>query len=228
MAVKFPGETQRYRKARNKLLKAELQLRKHIETVAAERRHLPLGGEVREDYLFEEGARDLSEKATVRPVRMSELFAGGKETLVLYSYMYGPKMKAPCPLCTSLIDGLNGAAVHAGARINFAIEAKSDVHRIREVARARGWNNLRLLSSGKTSFRKDYHGEEENEAQNPMMHAFVRRNGKIHHFWSSESLFSKKPARQDARHIDLFWPLWHLFDITPEGRGTNWYPQLSY
>jgi predicted dithiol-disulfide oxidoreductase (DUF899 family) len=228
MAVTFPGESKAYRKKRRELLKEEVALRRHVEKVAALRRKLPLGGPAPKDYLFEEGSPKIEEVGPVRSVRLSQLFAPGKDTLVLYSYMYGPAMKNACPSCTSLIDGFDGTAPHVSQRVNFAIEAKSPIERIRMLARGRGWRHLRLLSSAKSTYRRDYLGEGENGQQNPMLNVFVRRKGKIHHFWGSEMLFSKSDKKADGRHVDMFWPLWNLFDLTPEGRGTDWYPRLSY
>jgi predicted dithiol-disulfide oxidoreductase (DUF899 family) len=227
-SVRFPGEDSSYREARNKLLEAEMALRKNLEDVAALRRKLPLGGQVPEDYVFEEGSPDLNDATTTHKVRMSELFAPGKDTLVIYSYMFGPKMKEPCVSCTSILDGLNGAAKHATQRVNFVAVAKSPLQRIRTVARERGWNNLRLLSSNGNTYNRDYHGENPKEDQLPSLNIFTRRNGKIHHFYNTELLFAPSEPGQDGRHVDLLWPLWNLFDYTPEGRGTNWYPRLSY
>lgn len=146
-SVRFPGESRKYRQARNELLLDEVKLRRQIEKVAARRRQLPLGGEVTQDYVFEEGALDLADRAAVRQVKMSDLFQPGKESLILYNFMYGPRMEHPCPMCTSLLDSLDGSVLHATQRINFAVVAKSPVQRIREFARERGWTNFRILSS---------------------------------------------------------------------------------
>src|SRR5579859_5901554 len=127
---RFPNESRAYRAARNDLLKAEIELRRKIESVAALRRKLPAGGPIPEDYEFEEGAADLDDTETVRRVRMSELFRRDG-SLVVYSYMYGPQMAKACPMCTAILDGLNGAAVHAGQRINLVVVAKSPIQRIR-------------------------------------------------------------------------------------------------
>jgi predicted dithiol-disulfide oxidoreductase (DUF899 family) len=226
--IRFPGESEAYRKARRRLLAAELDLRKRVEDVARLRRTLPLGGEVREDYVFEVGAKSPSDTRTQRKVRLSQLFAPGKEALILYSYMYGPNMKEPCPMCTSMLDGLDGQAPHLSQRANLAVVAKSPLPRIRALAKSRGWKNLHLLSSAGSTYHRDYYGEEADGAQNPMMNVFVKRRDKIHHFWGSELLFSSPQDGLDSRHVDQFWPLWHLLDLTPEGRGASFYPKLKY
>jgi predicted dithiol-disulfide oxidoreductase (DUF899 family) len=225
---RFPGESARYRTARDKLLTAERGLRKQVEQVARLRRKLPLGGALVDDYVFEEGSADMEDSALVRQVKLSELFREGADTLALYSYMFGQEMKQPCPMCTSFLDSLNGSAPHAMQRINLGVVAKSPIGRIREFARGRGWKNLRLLSSAGNSYNHDYHGETEDGAQLPILNVFVRRKGKIHHFYATELLFARPEKGQNERHIDMMWPLWNLLDMTPEGRGTDWFPRLSY
>lgn len=223
--VRFPNESADYRTARDQLLEAEVELRRHLERVAAQRRALPLGGAVREDYRFEE-AGDAG--LPVSETRLSDLFGDGKDTLILYSFMYGPEMKDACPSCTSILDGLDGGAPHVWQRTNFAVVAKSPIQRIREFAASRGWRNLRLLSSAKNSYNADYHGENAKGGQSPALNVFVRRDGKIHHYYNTELLYAKSEPGQHGRHVDLIWPLWNLFDYTPDGRGTDWYPQLRY
>jgi predicted dithiol-disulfide oxidoreductase (DUF899 family) len=206
----FPGESEKYRAARNKLLKREIGLRRQLEAVAAERRKLPIGGALKEDYVFE---------GVAGPVRFSELFAAGKDTLLVYNFMFGPNMPAACPYCTSILDAVERAAPHVTQHVNLAIVARSPIARILPFARERGWQHLRLLSSAANSYNRDYHGEAETGDQWPMMNVFVRRNGKIHHTWGSEMFFAPPDRGQDPRHVDLIWPIWQLLDLTPGGRA---------
>lgn len=219
----FPGETTQYRAARDELLAAERDLRSQVERVAALRRKLPMGGLVPQDYVFEEEG----EKGP-RKVKLSELFAPGKDTLVLYGFMYGPQMEEACPMCTSFLDGLNGQAIHLVQRVNLAVVAKSPIARIMAHARARNWSHLRMLSWGGTSFGADYHCETEGGAQNTILHVFARRPGGIHHFWSTELNLLPPEKGENHRHIDMMWPLWNVLDTTPEGRGQDWFPKLHY
>src|SRR5256885_2262522 len=154
--VRFPGESDSYRAARDELLQTEAALRRHTEEVAAQRRELPLGGPVPKDYVFEEGGPPSSSAESFPPVRMSELFRPAKDTLVIYSFMYGPQMEHACPSCTSILDGLNGSSPHIQQRVNFVVVAKSPPARIRDFARERAWRNLRLLSSAQNSYNTDY------------------------------------------------------------------------
>jgi predicted dithiol-disulfide oxidoreductase (DUF899 family) len=220
----FPNESAKYRTARNKLFKAELALRRQTEAVAKLRRKLPLGGEIPEDFVFDEGA----DVVGMRKVRLSELFAPGRDTLLLYGYMYSLAMNNPCPMCTSILDALDGQAQHVSQRVNIAVVAKSPLPRILTFARNRGWKNLRFLSSADNSYNRIYHAEDEEGRQLPMMNVFVKKGDTIRHFWASELLYSKADPGQNQRHVDIFWPLWNLLDLTPEGRGTNWYPKISY
>jgi len=216
--MEFPNETKLYRKARNDLLKAEVELRRQIEKVAALRRSLPAGGEVAADYVFD------SESGAVK---LSQLFERGG-SLVAYSFMYGPRMQKACPMCTAMLDGLNGNAQHIAQRTHLVVIAKSPLPRIVEFARSRGWANLKLLSSQNNHYNRDYHGETTDGSQMPMLNVFVKRDGKIRHFYGTELLHAKEEKGQNGRHVDSIWPLWNLLDFTPEGRGSDWYPKLSY
>lgn len=214
---RYPNETSAYREARQELLEAEADLRERVERVAALRRALPSGGEVPQDYRFQ-GAGG--------PVKLSELFADGKDSLFVYSYMFSPQMKAPCPLCTSFLDSLDAQAPHIEQRISLVVSAKSPYERIVGVAKGRGWRNMRLVSDGESSYHADYLGETPDGSQMPMANVFVRREGKICHWWGSELLFVPTKVG-DRRHIDMMWPLWNVLDTTPEGRG-DFYPSLTY
>jgi predicted dithiol-disulfide oxidoreductase (DUF899 family) len=221
--VRFPNESPDYRSSRNVLLDAERELRRQVERVAALRRDLPQGGAVLEDYLFAEAPPNQSK----RQVRFSELF-GDKPALITYSFMFGPDDAAACPLCTSLLDGLDGTSRHIAERVPFVVIAKSPIERIMEHARDRGWRHLRLLSSSANSFNRDYRGEDEEGSQTTSLNVFTRRDGIIRHAYNTELFFIAPEAGQNPRHVDLMWPLWNLLDFTPEGRGTDWWPKLTY
>jgi predicted dithiol-disulfide oxidoreductase (DUF899 family) len=224
---RFPGESDEYRRARDELLKAEVDLRRQIESVAALRRELPLGGPVPTDYEFEEW----DAAAGPRRVRLSELF-GDKDTLFLYSFMVVASEQAlpfvgPCPSCTSIIDGIDGAVPHITQRIAFAVAAKPPIQDFRKHGESRGWRHARLLSAAPSAYSRDYGGEDENGFQWPIANVFVRRDDGIRHFWSSELWWVGHDESQGPRHVDFMWPVWMVFDRTPEGRGT-WLPQLEY
>ena len=223
---RFPGESNGYREARDKLLAAETDLRRRVEAVAELRRSLPPGGSPA-DYVFQEGAADLSDQETVTETKLSELFQDGKTSLAIYSSMYPPDGRA-CPMCTAFLDGLNGSAQHIGARINLAVVAKAPIATIRDWARQRDWKNLRLLSSGANSYNQDYLAETPDGAQWPLMNVFQKADGAIHHTYGTEMFYASSEPGQHPRHVDMLWPLWNVFDLTPDGRGTDWFPQVSY
>ena len=239
--TRFPGESDQYRRERNRLLEAEIELRRSIERVAAQRRALPLGGEVPEDYRFEEAGDRGGE------VRFSELFEPGHDTLVIYSFMFPrysgdtrpgpadgetarlPLAETPCASCTSILDSLDGAARHLSQRVNLAVVAKSDPERIRTFARERGWRFLRLLSSRNNTYNREYLAESESGEQAPILNVFTRDGAKFRHTWASELMFAPREEGMDPRHVDSIWPIWHVLDATPEGRGTGWdFPALRY
>ncbi len=222
--IRFPGESADYRAARDRLRAAEIELTQQIDAVAELRRRLPMGGSA-QDYLFTEGPADLGADEPIRPVRLSELFAPERDTLLLYSFMYGPEMDRACPMSTSLLDGLDGSAPDIMQRVGFAVVAKSPIERIRAYARTRGWVNHRLLSSAGTSYNRDYHGEDAEGNQESTLNVFVRRAEEVHHFYGTEKAGPFRPG-QDDRHVDLLWPLWHALDLTPAGRS-DWRPSYS-
>ncbi len=158
---------------------------------------------------------------------MSGLFAPGKNSLVVYGFMYAPGGD-PCPMCSAFLDSLNGNAVHIAQRVNLAVVAKAPIGTIRDWARARGWNNLRLLSSGGNSFNADYLAEAPNGSQWPIVNVFHKDDDGIHHRYASELFYASPEEGQHPRHVDLLWPLWNILDLTPDGRGTDWYPQVAY
>jgi predicted dithiol-disulfide oxidoreductase (DUF899 family) len=223
----FPGESVAYRSARDRLLEQEVELRRLTEAVAAARRALPPGGVVPEDYAFE----GLGSDGEVAVVYLSDLFEPGKDTLFIYNMMFprAPDEDLPCPSCTQFLDSFDGVVEHATQRINVAIVVKTSLARALEHARNRGWRRMRFLSSAGNAFNRDYHGETEDGAQQlPMLNVFRRDGDQVRHFWGSELLFEPPDPGQDQRHGETIDPLWNLFDLTPEGRGTDWYPDLEY
>jgi predicted dithiol-disulfide oxidoreductase (DUF899 family) len=237
--IRFPGESGDYRRERNRLLKAEIELRRAIERVAAQRRALPAGGVLAADYRFK--ALDGGE------VSFSKLFAPSKDTLVIYSFMFPrwsgderpgpatgetarlPLAQTPCASCTSILDSLDGAAPHLAQRINLAVVAKSDPKRIGAFASERGWRHLRLLSSRENTYNRDYHAETPEGEQRPVVNVFVRNGHEIRHSWASELMFAPRDQGEDPRHVDSIWPIWSMLDMTPEGRGTeSSFPKLDY
>lgn len=242
MSVSFPGESPEYRSARDRLLEQEIALRREMEAVAAARRELPQGGLVPEDYVFD----GLDADGAAAKVKLSELFAPGRDSLVSYSFMFprfpkddrpGPTEGAtahlkredgPCPSCTAFLDQLDGAAEHVAQRTNFVVFANAPLDRLIAFAEDRGWRNLRLLSSVGNSFKHDYHGETEEGHQMPMITVFHRDGDAIRHFWSSEIFYLDPEPGQDPRHAGTLEPLWNIFDLTPEGRPSDWQEQLAY
>lgn len=236
--VSFPNESAAYRAARNALLEAEMTLRAQVEAVAAMRRALPPGGLIPQDYEFERIGADLNPER----VKMSELF-GGHNTLVLYSFMYGPEREEPCPGCTHLLDCLDGAARHLGQRVAFHVVAKSPIARLAAWAHTRGWNNLSLISTAGNAYDADYfgdtskfspelrrqHGVKDGENwDETIFNVFQWAGDGIRHFWGSEMAFAPTEPNQHHRAGDLADPVWGLLDMTPDGRGGSWFPKVWY
>jgi predicted dithiol-disulfide oxidoreductase (DUF899 family) len=242
MSVSYPGESKAYREARERLLEQEIELRRRMEAVAAARRDLPPGGVVPEDYVFQGEGPD----GAPMDVRLSELFAPGKDSLAIYSFMFPrdpeddapgpvreketaklPLAEGPCPSCVALLDQLDGMVEHASQKMNFVVVAKSPLDRLLTWKKERGWRRLRLLSSAGNTYNRDYLAETPDGAQRPMLNVFHRDGETIRHFWGSELFYGPWDAGQAPRHVGTLEPLWNLFDLTPEGRP-DWDEQLNY
>ncbi|RIA36845.1 putative dithiol-disulfide oxidoreductase (DUF899 family) [Hephaestia caeni] len=234
----YPNESAGYREARNELLDAEIDLRRRIEHVAALRRALPPGGAPPQDYVFERT------DAHGRPeqVKLSELFED-HPTIILYSFMYGPERDLPCNGCTHILDALDGTARHANQVLPLYIVARSPLVRLEAWGRVRGWRFFRFLSAEGNSYTSDYFGNTtgvsdamrtergyqpgENWDQ-PVFNVFTKRDGTVRHSWGTELVYVAEEPGQNHRAVDMVDPLWNLLDMTPEGRGTDWFPKVWY
>ena len=214
--LKYPNESPEYRRARDALLEKEYALITQVKAVAAQRRELPLGGKLKEDYLFI-GANDDN---FGKEVPISALF-GDQRTLIMYSYMFGPGWDNPCMSCTSLVDGFDRAAISVSRDAAFMVIAAASAKQLNDVAKNRGWRNIRLLSAGNSGYLRDYQcqsGEDETTLV-PAMHVFTKRDDGIYHFWGTE---------MQGNSIDMVWVYWNLMDMTPEGRPDRMTPPQNF
>jgi len=213
----YPNDSAEYRAARTALLAEEIELRRHIERVAAQRRALPPGGEAR-DYTF------LDENGAT--ITLADMF-GAHDTLVSYFWMYGPQRERPCPMCTALLGSLDIPAADLEQRVALAVIGRSPVSRQLAFARERGWRNLKFYQCIGDNFPRDYRGLAPDGSEWPALDVWTKRDGKVLHFWGGELGGTQDPG-QDPRGAPDPTPLWNILDLTPAGRGTDWYPQLSY
>jgi predicted dithiol-disulfide oxidoreductase (DUF899 family) len=191
-------------------------LRRHLERVAELRRALPDGGVIPEDYEV---------TGEYGPVRFSELF-GEKDTLVVYSMMFGPQRARPCPMCTAVMTSWDGAVRNARERVALAVFARSPIERLLAFKEERGWRNLQLYSDGTGDYTGAYVDAEDGDV--PALNVFARRDGVIRHFWAGEFSGEMADPGQDPRSAPELDPLWTILDLTPGGRGADWYPKLEY
>jgi predicted dithiol-disulfide oxidoreductase (DUF899 family) len=211
------GESAEYRSAREALLAEEIELRRHIERVAEQRRALPPGAGIGKDYVFEgEHGR----------AHFADLF-GTHDTLVVYTYMFGPERARPCPMCTALVGALAANAADIRQRTALAVVARSPVERLCAFAAERGWRNLPLYCDVTEQFGRDF-GSWTDRGDMPGYHVFTRRDGNIRHFWSGELGDATVDPGQDPRGAPEITPLWHVLDTVPEGRDPHWYPSVDY
>lgn len=213
----YPNDSNEYRAARTALLAEEIELRRHIERVAAQRRALPPGGVVADHEFRDENGKTVGWNA---------LF-GAHDTLVTYFWMYGPQRERPCPMCTAFIGSLDIPALDLSQRVALAVIGRSPVERQLAFARERGWKNLKFYATVGDRFARDYRGLAPNGEEWPALDVWVRRDGQVRHFWGSELGGTADPG-QDPRGAPDPTPLWNILDLTPGGRGTDWYPRLDY
>ncbi len=212
------NESPEYLAAREELRKAEIELMRQRERIAELRRGLPAGAVI-EDYELLEGPTSLDDgDEPVRKTRLSELFTKPDRALVVYQFMFGKKQQKPCPMCTAWIDGLNGVAPHLAQNIDLVIVAAADPAALRAHARNRGWDKLRLLSGGESTFKYDLGSEDREGGQDSTITVITRdADGTLRHFYS---VHPRMDHEIDVRGIDLYTPIWNVLDLTPQGRGT--------
>jgi predicted dithiol-disulfide oxidoreductase (DUF899 family) len=203
--LRYPNESRAYRDKRDSLLEDERELVDKVRSLAEKRRNLALGGQLKEDYVFQWA----NDGKVGQRVKFSELF-GDKNTLLLYSFMYGPNWDNPCLSCTSLVDGFDRTTYQVTRHAAFVAIAKAPAERISAWARQRGWSQIALVSGAESTYQADYRCQgDSDDLQWPVMHVFRKQDGKIFHFWGTEST---------SNHLDTVWTYWNLMDFTPEGR----------
>jgi predicted dithiol-disulfide oxidoreductase (DUF899 family) len=219
------NESEEYLSKREELRLVEIESMKLRERVAELRRQLPEGAIV-EDHTFIQGPADLNDGDTPsKTIRLSELFTAPDRSLVIYQFMYGKKQTSPCPMCTLWIDGFNAVAHHLAQNVDFAIVAAADPPTLRAHARRRGWNNLRILSAGESTFKYDLGSEDREGNQDSTISVFTRdTDGTLRHVYSAHP---RMAADIKERGIDLLTPVYNVLDLTPQGRS-NWYASLDY
>jgi len=213
----YPGESAAYSQARTALLAEEIALRRRIERVARMRRALPEGPAVKDYRFVDEDGRE---------VGLGDVF-GKHETLVSYFWMFGPERERPCPMCTSFLGSMDIPARDIEQRVALAVFGRSPVSRQLAFARERGWRNLRFYQSVGDAFARDYRGLDADGEEWPALDVWVKRGGAVRHYWGAELAGTQDPG-EDGRGAPDPTPLWNILDLTPGGRGTDWYPRLEY
>ncbi len=217
-SIRFPNESAEYRAARTALLAEEVELRRQLARVARQRRALPPGGEVRGDYRFigNNGECDFA-----------GLF-GDHDTLIVYSFMFGPERARPCPMCANFIGPLAANAADIGQQAALAVVARSPYERLAAFACERGWAPIPLVQDSNDAYSRDYAGYVPGGDDPAALNVFVRRDGVIRHFWAEEMGSATADRGEDPRGAPDVAPLWNLLDKTPGGRPADWYPRLAY
>lgn len=215
----FPGASAEYDDARQALLAEEIELRRHLTRVVEQRRALPPGPRIAKDYRFKD--------ANARDVGLRDLF-GDQRTLVTYFWMYGPQRERPCPMCTNWLGAVNGNAADIEQRAALRILGRSPVERQYAFARERGWRDLHFVQTVGDDYATDIGVLLPDGSEYPALVVFRRDGEDVRLFWASEMTKDMADPGQDPRDAPDIAALWSILDLTPEGRGTDWYPKLQY
>ena len=215
----FPGETEDYRKAREALLAEEIEFRRHMTRLAEQRKALPPGPVIAKDYRFKD--------ANGADVGLRDLF-GTHDTLVTYFWMFGPQRERPCPMCTNWLGAVNGNAADIKQRVALKILGRSPVARQLAFAAERGWKDLDFVQTAGDDYANDLGLIDEKGGESPALIVFKRDGDAVRLFWASEITNEMADPGQDPRDAPDIAALWSILDLTPGGRGTDWYPKLSY
>ena len=213
----LPNESAEYLSKREELRLAEIDLMNLRERIATLRRQLPPGA-ILKDYAFIEGPASLDEgDSPASTVRLSELFTAPESAGDL-SNDVRKKQTSPCPMCTSWLDAFNGVAHHLAQSINLAVAVAADLPALRSHARKRGWDKLRLLSAGESTFKYDLGSEDREEART---RRFLSSRSTSKEQCITFTVFIRRLADNiDTRGTDEYNPIWNVLDLTPQGRGT--------
>ena len=215
----FPGETDEYRSARQSLLKEEIEFRRQMTRLADRRRALPDGPIIEKDYRFKD--------ANGADLGLLELF-DGKQALVTYFWMFGPARARPCPMCTNWLGAVNGNAADIKQRVSLKILGRSPVERQIGFAQERGWRDLDFVQTAGDDYASDLGLINADGSENPALCVFKRDGDRVRLFWAREMSADMADPGQDPRDAPDIASLWSILDLTPGGRGTEWYPKLSY
>jgi predicted dithiol-disulfide oxidoreductase (DUF899 family) len=215
----LPSESTEYRAAREALLAEEIEARRQLTRLADRIQALPEGPKVARDYRLA--------LADGTQVGLADLF-GPHQTLVTHFWMFGPERERPCPMCTNWLGGVNGNAADISQRAALWILGRSPVARQLEFARERGWRHLAFAQTIGDDYARDHGGLDEKGNEYPIVAVYRKRGDAVHYFYLAEMPFEAADPGQDARGAVDIAPLWNILDLTPEGRGTDWYPRLYY
>jgi predicted dithiol-disulfide oxidoreductase (DUF899 family) len=207
-------------RARSELLAKEKELTRLGDELSRQRQQLPWTP-VEKQYVFTEAFT-----GEQRKVSLADLFAGHSQ-LATYHFMFGPDWVEGCPGCSYLMDHIDGAIEHLGARdVALVLVSRGPIEKLEAFKKRMGWR-FRWVSSEGNDFNRDFgvsfskeelasgaklynfgtippHGEE-----NPGLSMFFKdAGGSLFHTYSTY-----------GRGLETMVATYSLLDLAPLGRN---------
>lgn len=162
--------------------------------------------------LLPEPVADMTLLSMSGPVKLSSLFSTTDSLLVIHNMGRG------CPYCTLWADGLNSQLPYLSTRMNIVLVSPDPAETQQEFARDRGWKFPLLSDSDGTfstalGFRMELNGQT---MLTPGFSILVKK----------EDDTIERVARDEFGPGDVYCPVWHIFDLLPDGVG-NWQPNFN-
>ena len=218
-------------------LEQEIELRRNMEAVAVARRRVAPGGAAPAGLRFHGSRAQMAARAEVR---LSEMFAPGRDSLVIYSMMIprvefvgttararqagtkkGGGAQGPCPSCTAFLDqsGRRRRQRRASTSISRSPERRQLSALLNFAAERRLAGTCAFCLGRKPPITATTRPRPP--TQQPMLTCSTVMET---HSWGSDASHAypgKIPATRHSRTA------LNLYDLTPEGRGIDWDEQLS-
>jgi predicted dithiol-disulfide oxidoreductase (DUF899 family) len=191
-----------WQKALDLLREKEKAVTRTHDTLAAERRRLPMV-RIEKSYVFD---------APTGRTSFLELFEG-RHQLILYHFMFAPGVEgwptAGCPGCSMFVDQV-GHLAHLHARdISFCLVSRAPLANVQRYRERMGWS-IPWVSSAENDFNSDF-GATTEEGETFGLSVFLRDGNSAYRTYCTA-----------GRGVEALGSVWTFLDLTPLGRQEDW------